>query len=80
MRKDSEIKQRQVTQCLAFLKRQDRDGNPWVSTREVANRLDISVYLARLRLLDLQDAGVVDCQTLSGDEGGRGRVRYWRWR
>ncbi|NDJ59242.1 Rrf2 family transcriptional regulator [Enterobacteriaceae bacterium 4M9] len=78
MRKDSKMKQQQVTQCLVFLERQSKSGQLWVSTREVADRLNISVYLARQRLLALQEAGAVDSQTQSGCDGGRGQTRYWR--
>ena len=68
MSKDSE-KMQQTRQCLSLLSRLHHNGQEWVSTREVADRLDTSVYLARLRLLALQSDGRVNSCC-----GGRGKA------
>lgn len=70
--------QKQLNECLILLS--SLNAQQWISTREVADRLDISVYLARLRLLALANVGAVESQTRSGFQRGRGRTRYWRCR
>lgn len=46
-----------------------------MSSREVADALDISVYQARLLLLGLQDSGWV--REVSGRKSGRGAALRW---
>ncbi|VDZ85069.1 FaeA/PapI family transcriptional regulator [Kluyvera intermedia] len=78
MRKNSEVLQQQSQQCLSLLAHLHQSGLEWNSSREVADRLDISVYLARLRLLNLQAQGQVNSSTLNGESSGRGKTRYWK--
>lgn len=78
MRKSREALQQQRRECLSLLAHLHQRGQEWVSTREIADRMDISVYLARLQLLDLQNSGDVKSSTRSGQTGGRGKVRYWK--
>lgn len=78
MRKNSEALQQQRIQCLSLLAHLHQRGQGWISTREVADRMDISVYLARQQLLDLQKSGHIESSSRSGETGGRGKVRYWK--
>ncbi|NIF33016.1 hypothetical protein F3J29_12835 [Enterobacter sp. Cy-643] len=75
MRKDSVILHQQTQQCLTLLALLHHTGQEWVSTREVADKLDISVYRARLRLLELQEKGRVDSNRESGIKG---KALYWK--
>lgn len=61
-------------QCLALLL-SSRENKKGLSTRVVAEYLDISVYRTRLLLLKLQEEGVV--QTMPGRKLARGAVLYW---
>lgn len=64
-------------QCLAVLGTA-RDRDKGLSTRDIADALDISVYKTRLLLLDLEKEGRV--KALPREKPWRGAARHWAGR
>ncbi|MCW1973281.1 UNVERIFIED_ORG: orotate phosphoribosyltransferase-like protein [Pantoea agglomerans] len=64
-------------QCLAVLGTA-RDVDKGLSTRDIADALDISVYKTRLLLLDLEKEGRV--KALPREKPWRGAARRWAGR